>query len=284
MKILLCGERSFASIGLLNKLEVAGFDVDCFSRGEENKVDKSITGNVFTMSQNNYFAEYYDIIINFILIKNKTIEENIAFIKELDRFCELKKVSRLIQISSISVYSNEAAFVNENTEIEQDYETKGIYASVKIAVDQFLLQKKTVYPVTFIRPGYIVCEKNNFSYAGIGISLPMNFILLLGNEKTSLPLINRDKMHNALVNLLLKNQYKTVYLLLENNKGTKSQFLKSRSKGRIIPLPKSIILFCAYMARKLSIISEKQLHQIKGLFKKTYFDSSETEKELQIKF
>ena len=284
MNILLCGEDSFAAKGLLEKLEESNFNVDCFSKGKESRGGKYITGDVFAMSKNPYFLDSYDIVISYILIKNKTVEENITFVKELDNFCEQKNVKRLIQISSISVYPNELKYVNEKTEIESNCDNKGEYASVKIAVDQFLLHKTSTYPVTFIRPGYLVCEDNNFSYAGIGICLPLRLILLLGNKKTSLPLIQRDKMNESLVEIIKKNRFNDVYLFLENKKGTKYQFLKSRVTRKIIPLPKSIILFCARIAKTLKLLSDKQYHQIKGLFKETYFDSSESEKELQITF
>jgi hypothetical protein len=47
MKILLCGERSFAASGLYEKLTAAKFDVDCFSRGIEERIENKITGDVF---------------------------------------------------------------------------------------------------------------------------------------------------------------------------------------------------------------------------------------------
>jgi nucleoside-diphosphate-sugar epimerase len=283
MKILLCGEHSFAATGLYEKLTAAGFMVECFSRGTDGKSGNHVSGDVFTMSKNHYLSKYYDIIINFIIIKNKPVAENIRYIQELDHVCELKKVNRLIQISSISVYANDLLYVNEETEIASNYDTKGEYAAIKIAVDQFLLHKKTTYPVTFIRPGYIVCNDTDFSYAGIGICLPLNMVLLLGNQKTSLPLIRRDRMHDALVKSVCMNALGTV-LVLENAKGTKYQFLKSKSKRIIIPLPKPVILFISFIANKLSVISTKQWNQIKGLFKETCFDSSKSEKELEMKF
>jgi len=285
MKILLCGERSFAATGLLEKLTKNNFDVDCFSRGAVMRIGNRITGDVFGMRQNSYFSDTYDIVINFILIKNQSIEDNLKFIKELDSFCELKNVKRLIHISSISVYPNDLLYVNEKTDIESDYETKGRYASVKIAIDKYLLTKKSSYNVTFLRPGYIVCDdNNNLSFAGIGICLPLNFIVMLGNKKTSLPLIIRAKMHDFIVKLLTANSYNSVYLLLENKRGTKYQFLKARTARIIIPLPKFIILFLAYVAKRIAVISDSRLSQIRGLFKETYFDSSETEKELNFKF
>jgi hypothetical protein len=36
------------------------------------------------MSENRYLSDSYDIVINFILIKNKSIVENLRYIEELD--------------------------------------------------------------------------------------------------------------------------------------------------------------------------------------------------------
>lgn len=283
-KILLCGEKSFAAKDLFKKLKSAGFIVDSFSRGTEHKQENHITGDVFKMTQNPYLSKSYDMIINFIIIKNQGIEENIRYIKELDAFCAQRKISRLLHISSISVYSNDLLYVNEETEIESSCSLKGEYAAIKIAIDQYLLNKKTSYPVTLIRPGYIVSSDMEVSFAGIGKILPLNLILLLGNKKTSLPLIERSKLQDAIIRILETTDIQPVYLMLENKKGTKYQFLRSRTKRLIIPLPKFIVFFCAFVAKKLSIISEKQGAQIKGLFKETHFDSTQSEKALQITF
>jgi nucleoside-diphosphate-sugar epimerase len=268
MKILLCGERSFAASGLYEKLTDARFDVDCFSRGVEERIENKTTGDVFLMSKNRYLSDSYDIVINFILIKNKSIAENLRYIEELDSFCEKRKVKRLIQISSISVYANELRYVNEDTPVESDSELKGEYATIKVVVDQYLLNKKTSYPVTFIRPGYIVANDMEFSFAGIGKFLPFNSILLLGNKKTSLPLINKVILHESIIRILSSENIESVYLVLENKKGTKYQFLQSRTNRKIIPLPKSIILLSSYVANKLFILSKRQLTQIKGFLKK----------------
>ena len=141
-KILICGYNSYAAKDLSEILLNYGFEVDCFSRGEEARIGNKITGNVFNILDNKYLDERYDIVINFIIIKDSNIDENIKYIKSLDRFCAERGINRLLQISSISVYSNDLKYVNEESEIEYDPITKGGYASIKIAVDQFLLKNK----------------------------------------------------------------------------------------------------------------------------------------------
>ena len=92
-KILLIGNKSFAAKGLSKKLILAGHEVDHFSRGKEKKEDRNITGNVFSMCSNQFLRKNYDIIINFVIIKNSSVKENLSFIKELVRLGQTKKLS-----------------------------------------------------------------------------------------------------------------------------------------------------------------------------------------------
>lgn len=284
MKILLCGNNSFAAKGLFEKLVSAGFQVDCFTRGEVGRIGKQVTGNVFQICENKYLVENYDSVINFIFIKDESIEANLRYIKALDRFCMERGTKRLIHISSISVYPNDVMYINEASEIEKDPNNKGGYASIKVAVDQYLIDKKPSYDLTFIRPGFIVSAKHEPSLAGIAVLLPLNLALLLGNKKTSLPLIDRIQLHEAIVRIVFKQNPKPVYLMLENIEGTKYDFLSARSKRSIVSMPTGLVKFAATIAKKLSVLSSKQYLQVKGLFKNTYYDSSATEFDLNLSF
>ncbi len=280
MRILLCGNNSFAANGLSDKLLKVGTELDCFSRGEEKCIGNKITGNILRMLDNKYLDKTYDVVINFIIVKDSGIEENLQYIKALDTFCCERKVKRFIQISSISVYANNLKYINEESEIETDPNKKGGYASIKVAVDQYLLNKKSSYSVTFIRPGFIVSSEKKSLLAGIGFLLPFNFSVLLGNKKTSLPLINKERLHEGIIRIVLKDDPKPVYLLLENIKGTKYDFFRVQSNSRIIVLPKKVVMFVAFIAKYLKIFSTKQYLQVQGLFKNTYYDSSATECDL----
>ena len=114
-----------------------------------------ITGPVMEMN-NSLLGDNYDTVINFIILKGKTVNENIEYIKSLLRFCQAKHVKNLIQISSISVYPNGAAYIDEYAEIEKDYRNKGEYASIKVAVDHYLMDNApNEWNVIFVRPGFV---------------------------------------------------------------------------------------------------------------------------------
>ena len=197
-KILICGHRSFVATGLINKFKTAGIDFDCFSRGKEERNGNVVTGDVFLMHQNSELSENYDTVVNYILLKGKSVEENIQYCQSLLQFCKDKHVKNLIQISSISVYPNESLEVDETSAIEEDYHNKGGYASIKVAVDHYLMEHPIGgLQVSFVRPGYIYTKNQDISKAGILVS-KFGLNILLGDKRTTLPLICREKIHEAL--------------------------------------------------------------------------------------
>jgi hypothetical protein len=282
IQILICGYKSFAASGLKDKLAASGYSVDCFTRGIENKTGNIISGNVNEMHINEHLKKKkYDILINFILIKNGSVEENIKYLESLHLYCN-KHVKSLLHISSISVYSNEAIIVNEETEIEFDSTRKGSYAAVKIESDKFLLKQNKNYSLSFIRPGFITSLAKKFSTAGICIKLPNNFALLLGDKKTALPIIDRGRMHKAIDKICCNPNTKPCYLLLENRGETKISFLRKSFNGKVFIMPSWIILPVSSLLNKIKLLNKSKYWQIKGLFKATYFDSSATETNLQM--
>jgi NAD dependent epimerase/dehydratase family enzyme len=284
-KVLILGYKSYISSGLIDKLQKAGFQVTCFSRGEEQKKDNIITGNVFNLSSNRLFDDYYDVVINFILLKDKDIAENIRYIESVSTFCELKNVKRLIHISSISVYANNEKYVNETTPIETNSLGKGTYAAQKIEVDKYLLSvNNPSFELCLVRPGFVVSDEIKSPLSGIAIQIPFNCCILLGNKSTSLPLIERNILQTALVEIIRKEQIQRVYLLLKNNSGTKYQYVKDIFHFKVISLPKFPVLFAASTLKCISVLDFPKYQKIKGLFKNTYFDSSQSEEALGLKF
>lgn len=283
-RVLICGQRSFVASGLAEEMEGRGFQIDTFSRGEQKKNGRDITGDVYKMTENPYLSGKYDTVINFIIIKNDSIEENIAYIQSLTKFCIVSGVKNLIHISSISVYPADLDYVDENSPIEKDWKRKGGYGSVKVAVDQFLMSQNWPFEVTFVRPGFIVSDEKRLSMSGIVARLPLVGGVLMGDAHTSLPLINKKHVHEALIRVIEAEKKQKVYLLLENMNGTKLQFVKKYYKGHVFLLPKGLTLAAAQMLRAIGVFKTRHLEQVKGLFKHTYYDSSETEYQLQMSF
>ncbi len=283
-KILLCGERSFVARGLYEKLCNAGFEVTTFSRGDEGRNGNTVHGDVMRMDENPHLTGNFDAVLNFIIIKNEGIEENLRYVEALHRFCEGHHVGRLFHVSSISVYPNGASYVDETSPIETDESKKGSYAAVKVAIDKYLLAAHKKYALTFLRPGYIISDEKDISLAGIVKPLLPRFALLLGNASTSLPLIEKKRLHEAIQRILTCENPRDVYLLLENLRGTKADFARRFYKGFWISLPKRLTIFAAKFLRGIRVFKSRHLEMVKGLFKDTWFDSSETEYDLQMSF
>jgi nucleoside-diphosphate-sugar epimerase len=281
-KILLLGERSFAATGLYKLLVDNGYHIDCFSRGTESRKDDHVRGNVYKISQNRFLSDEYDVVINFIVIKNGSIDENIKFIKEVDRLCQQKKVSNLLQISSISVYPHRADHIDETSEIELDPSVKGNYGSVKIAVDRFLEEKKPKYSVSYLRPGYIYTNDANraSNISGIGINILNSVAIILGNKSTPLTLIERQRFHEAILRIIKSESKKKCYLLFENNNSTKKDFLKRCGYKIIIGLNSHLIISISFFLKFFGVIDRSKLQQIKSLFRKTRYSNYTTEYEL----
>lgn len=284
-KVLICGHRSFVATGLAETMEHNGIKYDCFSRGKEQRKGNVVTGDVMHMADNKYL-EHYDTVINFIILKDQSVEDNLEYIKALLDFCKKREVKHLIQISSISVYPNEALEIDETSPIESDWHNKGGYASVKVAVDQYIENNIAKgINVSFVRPGFIYTKNREISKAGILVSkLGMN--VLLGDKKTTLPLINREVLHEAIMRIIIADNPKKVYLILNKDKrtGTKYEFVRNQWNVSPICLPYWLIMGGAKLMKAIGVFKQRHYLKFVGLFKRTWFNSEASEKWLNMSF
>lgn len=280
--ILICGHRSYASRGLKDVLEVKGHKVLCFSRGDMKRERDVITGPVKELDKNPYISEDIDVVINFILLQNTSVEENLAYIDSLITFCNLKKVKRLIQISSISAYPNDAPVIREDTPIETDLSKKGGYGIIKSAADNRLesAKRSCAFEILFVRPGYIVAEDNPHPFKGIAKFFGSKLAVLIGNKHSTLPCILRSTLHACLEEIVVQDNPLPVYLLVEGVGTTKYSYFKSQSDSVVIPLPKCFFEFVANTAKCLHVIDNKTASGIKGVFKVQKFDNTQTKSKL----
>lgn len=283
--VLICGHKSFVATGLTKVLENNNITYECFSRGFLSREGNVVYGDVLKMSQNNLLGSY-ETVINFIILKGKSVEENLAYTKSLLEFCKTKSVKHLIQISSISTYPNDADVITEKSSIEANYQNKGGYASVKVAVDHYLKDNPiNGMKVSFVRPGFIYTKNHDISKAGILFS-KFGLNILLGDKKTSLPLVSREKIHEALIKIVQAEEKKDVYLLLNPDKedGTKYHFVNCQWNVKPMTLPSWPFLTAAKLLKNVGIFKEHHYMKVVGLFKRTWFDSRETEKALGMSF
>jgi nucleoside-diphosphate-sugar epimerase len=283
-QILLLGARSFVATGLFELLSEKHYPVDVFSRGDEKRNSNFVTGNVCSIASNQFFASTYDVVINFIVLKDRTIEENSDYIKSLIEFCKSHNVKKLIHFSSIMVYNYQHKNVNESTPIETlDKTIKNGYGKIKIAVDQYLMSIKETLPfeLVFVRPGYVLAENRACPFIK---QLPMNISVIKGNKKSKQPIVKREDIHKALIKIIETKDNNDVYLFLPNNNMTKYQYAKETIGGLIITLPAWMFKGIPYFLSKIKVIPQSFYSRFEGMYIQTDFDSQQTETKLNIKF
>lgn len=284
-KVLICGHRSFVASGLTEKLEERNISYDCFSRGEQKREGNIVFGDVLHMVDND-LLDTYDTVINFIILKEKSVEDNIAYIKSLLAFCERKQVKSLIQISSISAYPNDAKYINEESPIEEDYKTKGGYASIKVAVDHYIENNKPHgLKVSYVRPGFIYAKGKEPSKAGILFS-KFGLNILMGDKQTSLPPISKSNIHEALCKIVESEEKNAVYLLLDKDeaRGTKYNFVVDQWNVHPICLHRWMFMPLAKVLTAIGVFKKYHYMKVVGLFKHTWYDSTKSEASLQMRF
>ena len=286
MKVLILGCYSFACKGLEVFLQEDNHDIQFFTRGEEGRSKDLITGDVFSLNKNKYFDDDYDVIINFIIIKNDTVEKNLKYIGEVLRFCQSKKIKNLIQISSVNVYSNDLVNVDEKTGIDNDYKRKGNYASIKFEVDKFLENEKSNlnFKISFVRPDFILEDGTKPSVAGILMLLFLNYGLLMGDKNSTLPTIEKQLLNKAIVKICNTNLEDEVFLITSNKVNTKYAFIRTYYNYKIIPLPKHITILIAKSLVILRIFNDAKFNQVLGLFKTINYNSTSTQEKLNLNF
>ena len=283
MNILICGHRAFAARGLADKLSHSGHEVLCFSRGEVMENDNVITGPVDKIDCNPFLVnKKIDAIINFIVLKDRSLDENQAYIDSLVRMAKTHNVSKFIQISSISSYPNDAKIIDENTAIETDGSLKGAYGSLKVGVDQSLIGAKCKLglPVVFVRPGFIVAEDHPNPIGGIALKLPMEFGIIMGNKQSTLPVIRREVFHDRLTEIVDDKTPLDTYILLDKRVSTKEMYVKSVVPTmKLISLPKGLVIMTAKLLKTMGVFDQKKVCMVTGLFKQQVFNTKLSEEK-----
>jgi len=290
-RILICGHRSFAAQGLVERLQTAGHQVICFSRGEEGEKDDLVTGPVDRIDVNPHLSGAYDTLINYILLKEESAERNLAYLEAVTRFCLAHGVKHLIHISSMSVYPGSRQLITEQTPMETNALQKGNYGALKVISDQFLEQNLPPDTrLSEVRPGFILGPGLTNPIGGIGLQLPGNRLLAIGNDQRQMPLISRDILNEALLRLISDPpvQKKEVLLLTDPQSPLRRGYLEGccRELGcgeKVFSLPNAVWLGAALFGEiVLTLLGQRKkvFARVKGACDPYRFDSHGTEKRL----
>lgn len=282
MKILICGHRAYAARNLVKKLEAAGHEVYCFSRGDIKMDGNVVTGPVAEIDKNPLLEGLKaDVVVNFILLDGQPVEDNLRYVDALCRWCEQEGVKSLVHMSSISALPNEAEVITEDTPVDAHPELKGSYGAVKVVVDNRLIAWAEDHKETkliMVRPGFITAPDKKNALAGIAKMLPFGFAVLMGDNQSTLPLCERDHLQTALQHAIESENPRKVYLLVEEGESTKrSYLLQVVPNAKVIPLPKGLVMLAAKTLKTIGVFDEKKYQMVAGQFKVQKFRGTKYE-------
>ena len=284
MRVLICGKSSFVAKGLESQLINAGYECDSFSRGLLFRNGNVVKGDYLSIADNKLLANNYDVIVNFAVIKDGTVESNIDYIKSLVKLCADKGVKKLIHFSSMMVYGYHLGRTTEESSIEKISETwKKGYGEFKIAVDQYLISIRETLPfeLVLVRPGYVLADNRPSPFIR---PLPLGFAIIKGNSKSKQPVVQRDDIHDAVIKIIETEDNLPVYHFFPNNDMTKYRFARMQGYKHLIPLPKLIFKGIPFIMMKLGIMPKSLYSRFDGMYNETIFSSKLTEEKLKIKF
>ena len=282
--VVIFGKNSFVASGIDSILSEGGYQSDFFTRGKEGRSGNIVSGKTDQILENKYFQAHYDALINYVVLKDAGINENIEFIKSLLEFSKKHKVKKFIQFSSIMVYRYDETNVDECTPNEPLSKTdKKGYGEIKIAVDEYLLSVKDEFPfeIILVRPGYVLDENRKCPFVK---ALPMGFNMIKGNKESKQPVVLKNSIHKAILQILSIEDNHTVYHFFSDNDQTKYQFAKEKFKGINLIMPEIIFKTIPFILSKIGIFPKSIYSRFEGMYIKTTFSSKKTEEKLQIKF
>ena len=283
MKILILGYKSFVANGLYQKFKSKGFEVDCFSRGNYAKTSDFIHGDVCELSTNEYLKESYDVVINFILLKDCDLSENQKFIDQIKLLCNEKKVASYIHLSSIIVYDYSLEKINEKSSV--DLKNKhNIYANLKRDIDIYLEKifnnQKTL--VSYVRPGFVVENIKDCSFA---LKLFSNVYVLKGDNKSKLPLIEREKLQKGLINIVSKKLTEKVYLFVPNKNHKKIDIVNNFINPKVLfVIPRYCILPFLKFLKFFKVIDRMKSRSVLNMYSKVDYNSNLTTQIINVNF
>lgn len=229
LRVLVCGHRSFAASGLVERLRSRGHKAWGFTRGPVGIDGFEVTGPVAQLHENPHLPGPIDVVVNYILLKDQVIPRNLAFLDSLLEFCRTRSVRHLAHISSISSVRATVKLVTEASPTEPNPHRKGSYGSLKVATDLHLLEKAPpTLALSMLRPGFILGAGVPDPIVGMAARLPNNMLLVLGQARNVVPVTTREIVSEAVMRIveLEPPKDRRFYLLADTNSPTRLEWLR----------------------------------------------------------
>jgi len=272
-------------------LAARGWEVWGFSRGEVRGEGRIVTGPVQEIDRNPELTGDFDVVVNYIFLQGESLENNLAYLESLLRFCGTHGTRHLIHISSCSVYKSSARHIDEEAPVETDPSKKGSYGAIKLVGEGLLATKSPAdLKISMIRPGLIIGEGMGGYMGGIALRTPFNQLVGLGSARSQMPVVSRVRMNEAICEIahMPPAGSREILLLADTNSPTRREYvnacatvLGSGRKVYFFPVP--LWLGAAFLAE----VGTRAMGKKMGIFAKVRtvcriqrFDSIRSEKRL----
>ncbi len=293
LRVLVCGHRSFAASGLVERLRAAGHDALGFTRGPVGRNGVEVTGPVDRLHENPHLPGPVDAVVNYVLLKDEDIARNVVFLDSLLEFCRTRHVRHLVHISSISSVRATVTRVTEESPTEENPARKGAYGSLKVATDLHLLRKAPGdLGLSLVRPGFILGPGLTDPIVGMAARLPDNRLLILGQARNVVPLTTREAVSDAVRRIVEKGppEGRRTYLLADTNSPTRLEWIRGcctliGAGTGAVHAPVALWLTAAAGGAVVSSalrMGIKPWKIIRGVCRKQRFDSSATARALDM--
>ncbi len=229
MNIVLLGDRSFIARGFAERLEKEGHTCFVYGPGPVGRTGQVIRGPVAELAQNPHWPERADWIINFILLRDRPVEENVEYCGKVLDLARRLQCRGVIHLSSIMAFRFDENLITENSRIGEEWAGKPFYSGVKIATDHFLLKNAGDIRVLFVRPGFVLGLGHDNVMAGVASAIFGGWVLLLGNPRQFFPVTSRDSVQQALLNILKKDDWRNgeVFLVVDPKSPTRKEYMRA---------------------------------------------------------
>lgn len=291
LKVLLCGHRAFAARGLRERLRADGHEVVCFSRGPLRADGDTVSGPVDAVHENPHLQRAFDTVVNYILVKDGSIDENLAYLDSLLELCRRGGVGHLLHISSVSVHKGSVRVVNEAAAVETDPSRKGSYGGLKVATESHVRDRVPEgVKLSLVRPGFVLGAGLESPIVGMAFRLPWNRLLLLGSPRNQVPLTTRAQLNEAVATVVASppEDRRETLMIADGASPTRREYLEACCTRlgcgtAVTSLPVPLWLAAAVggeIVARAARMSLRPLRIIGGACRTQSFDSSLTARRL----
>jgi len=291
LRILLCGHRAFAARGLVERLRADGHEVVCFSRGPLAGAAGVVSGPIDAIHENPHLQGRFDTVVNYILVKDGTIEDNLSYLDSLLELCRRAAVGHLVHISSVSVHRGSVRVVHESAEVETDPSRKGSYGGLKVATEAHVRVKlPETIKLSLVRPGFVLGAGLENPIVGMAFRLPWNRLLLLGSARNHVPVTTRERLNEAVARVVASppEAREEALLIADGDSPTRRSYLETCCTRLgcgtgVTALPVPVWLAAALggeLVARTARMSLRPLRIIGGACRSQSFDPARTAKRL----